>query len=88
MSNAADGYLGDWLPHKEKCRCVDCELERSQKRIRDLESALQAAQARAERLSAPVSDAVWIKHSVMSSGLRVAGRDSVNALIAARKEKP
>ena len=28
MSNAADGYLGDWLPHKDNCRCDDCSLDR------------------------------------------------------------
>ena len=28
MSNAADGYLGDWLPHKDKCRCDECSLGR------------------------------------------------------------
>jgi len=42
------------------------------------------ARAAAEAMSRPVSDEVWIKHSVMSNGLRVAGKDSVNALIAPR----
>ena len=42
------------------------------------------ARAAAQAMSRPVSDEVWIKHSVMMSGLRVAGKDSVDALIAAR----
>jgi len=37
MSNAADGYLGDWLPHKDSCRCSDCQLEKAQKSIARLE---------------------------------------------------
>lgn len=37
MSNAADGYLGDWLPHKSNCKCTDCQLERAQQRIARLE---------------------------------------------------
>ena len=37
MSNAADGYLGDWLPHKDSCRCSDCQLEKAQQRIARLE---------------------------------------------------
>lgn len=38
MANAADGYLGDWLPHKQSCRCTDCSLERAEKRIAALEA--------------------------------------------------
>jgi hypothetical protein len=49
MSNAADGYLGDWLPHKDKCRCTECQLERVQ-------AELATARQTIERLSAPVSD--------------------------------
>ncbi len=41
MSNAADGHLGDWLPHKESCRCTECQLEKAQKRLRDLESRIE-----------------------------------------------
>ncbi len=40
MSNAADGYLGDWLPHKDKCRCTDFELERANTQIRILKAQL------------------------------------------------
>ncbi len=40
MSNAADGYLGDWLPHKPKCGCVECQLERSQDENYRLRKAL------------------------------------------------
>ena len=40
-SDAADGFLGDWLPHKAKCSCLDCQLQRSQARIRELEQRLK-----------------------------------------------
>ncbi len=30
MGDAADGYLGDWLPHKPSCKCMDCMLDRAQ----------------------------------------------------------
>lgn len=43
MSNAADGYLGDWLPHKPKCRCTDCQLDRAQQRERKLRTVLEEA---------------------------------------------
>ena len=46
-----------------------------------------ALKLRVEALERPVSDEEWIKRSVMSSGLRVAGKDSVNDLIAARTAK-
>ena len=38
MSDAADGYLGDWLPHKESCRCVDCRCDRAEYRVAELEA--------------------------------------------------
>jgi len=48
MSNAADGYLGDRLPHEAKCGCTDCQLEKTQaalhtaqERIKVLEGALK-----------------------------------------------
>jgi len=37
MANAADGYLGDWLPHKDKCRCTDCQLDRTQQKLAKLQ---------------------------------------------------
>lgn len=40
-ANAADGYLGDYLPHKANCRCEDCSLERAQERIAALERLCQ-----------------------------------------------
>ena len=43
MSNAADGHLGDWLPHKDNCRCEDCSLERAQRRIAALQRKLETA---------------------------------------------
>ena len=52
--------------------------------IARIEAERDEARAAAQAMSRPVSDEVWIKHSVMSNGLRVAGKDSVNALIAAR----
>ena len=36
MGNAADGHLGDWLPHKKNCRCEDCALDRANERIKAL----------------------------------------------------
>ena len=66
--------------YAQSLRCND-ELT---KRIANLEHELSQARAAAQAMSRPVSDEVWIKHSVMSNGLRVAGKDSVNALIAAR----
>ena len=50
MSNAEDGYLGDWLPHKETCRCIDCELERATTQIRTLRAQFAAAQAELSRV--------------------------------------
>ena len=41
MSNAADGYLGDWLPHKKTCRCDECELGRVRASARDQKAALE-----------------------------------------------
>lgn len=41
MRNAADGYLGDWLPHREGCRCDDCLLSAAEDRLRDLEYRIQ-----------------------------------------------
>lgn len=52
--------------------------------LRTIAALRDEARAAAQAMSRPVSDEVWIKHSVMMSGLRVAGKDSVNALIAAR----
>jgi hypothetical protein len=39
MANAADGYLGYWLPHS---RCDDCQLERANAHIAELEAQLAA----------------------------------------------
>lgn len=50
MSNAADGYLGDWLPHKGTCKCTDCDLERATTQIRTLKTQLSAAQAELSRV--------------------------------------
>jgi multidrug resistance efflux pump len=55
MANAADGYLGDWLPHKDKCRCDDCQLDRANTRIRELEAQLAAATRKIERLESAIS---------------------------------
>jgi len=52
--------------------------------LRTIAALRDEARAAAQAMSRPVSDEVWIKHSVMMSGLRVAGKDSVDALIAAR----
>ena len=43
-ANAADGYLGDYLPHKANCRCEDCSLERAQERIAALEKLVSKAE--------------------------------------------
>ena len=45
-SDAADGYLGDWLPHKDKCRCTDCQLERVQAENASLREQLARLQWR------------------------------------------
>lgn len=45
MANAADGILGDWLPHKDSCRCADCQLWRLQQRVTGLESTLRSVRA-------------------------------------------
>lgn len=49
MSNAADGHLGDWLPHKDSCRCADCQLERAQRKNATLEAALRDRDAALRR---------------------------------------
>lgn len=47
MSDAADGMLGDWLPHKAKCRCTDCQLERSQASVAELEQEVERLKRKA-----------------------------------------
>lgn len=44
MSNFADGYAGDWAPHKPTCKCQECTADR---RTAALES--QVAELRRER---------------------------------------
>lgn len=62
MSNAADGYLGDWLPHKDNCRCTDCSLERAQQKIRTLTAERDALKAENERLKiGPCCREPWCK---------------------------
>ena len=43
---AEDGHLGDWAPHREKCKCADCQLDRLQSAYdrlkRDNEALLRA----------------------------------------------
>lgn len=48
MANAADGDLGDWLQHKEGCKCTDCRLERAEASLRKQEGAHIAAMAEKE----------------------------------------
>lgn len=45
MSNAADGYLGDWVTHSPNCRCTDCRLERALAREKELVDALDSVLA-------------------------------------------
>lgn len=37
MERVFDGIIGDWLPHKSKCRCTDCQLDRAHQAVRDLQ---------------------------------------------------
>jgi len=48
MSDFADGYAGDWLPHKKTCRCTDCQLERAQQENAALTAERDAARKTAE----------------------------------------
>ena len=42
MSNAADGFLGrDFLEHRSKCRCAECELERAENKVSALEARVK-----------------------------------------------
>ena len=63
---------------------VIAERDAARAQVAKLTQERNEARAAAQAMSRPVSDEVWIKHSVMMSGLRVAGKDSVDALIAAR----
>ena len=47
MSDFADGYAGDWLPHKATCRCEECSREREiswlRERVKELEALIREA---------------------------------------------
>ena len=43
MSDAADGFLGDYLPHKKTCRCEECSSERTISVLRSENATLKAA---------------------------------------------
>jgi len=45
MSNAADGYLGDWITHRPNCGCIECQLDRSEQRVRALTKQLAATRS-------------------------------------------
>lgn len=47
MSNAADGYLGDWAPHRATCKCADCVTQR---RITALEAQVERMTAALGRI--------------------------------------
>ena len=49
MANAADGYLGDYAPHKGTCRCTDCQLDRAQDEIRTLRERIKQLEGVGER---------------------------------------
>ena len=62
MSNAADGYLGDWVSHRPTCRCLDCQLERADKRIAQVEAERDALrEALKVLMSACISDCGLLK---------------------------
>lgn len=52
MSNAADGYLGDWAPHRTTCRCTDCQLDRATTKLASLTTALHKIADHATQLPA------------------------------------
>lgn len=51
MSDAADGYLGDWLPHKESCRCADCLLDKALAREKKYKSLYEQERQHADRMA-------------------------------------
>lgn len=72
MSNAADGYLGDWAPHKATCKCDDCKADRLQEANKTLHTEI----VRMKDINKTLLDAVTKVWKVASGETQVAMDDT------------